>query len=176
MLLGATVVCQCGTGPGVRADYPLQKGDDVAFVYRDGSAVLALRNESAPRVEATGASQGNPMVKVADDDHVKALLSRWSDLGFFNSSVETAHPRAKASLVLVINGRRHAATRMPLAMSSVDQIEKFNSYARAFRTVYDHTQAYQSASVQAGDLYRENQRLIDNAREARTRGTIRSSR
>ena len=158
------------TSAGVQANYPLERGDDVAVVYRDANAVLALHNESAPHAASTvSAGRGQPATKTAADEHIKGLLSRWSDLGFFEAAQANVHPQAKASLTLVINGRRYVCSRPPLAVSSVEDIERFNGYTWAFRTVYDNTQTYQPASLKAGDFYRENQRLLDNAREAKAR-------
>lgn len=169
-VLGAVTLTQCGTGMQVQADYPLQTGDEVALVYQDSGTTLALCNAAGtPRVQRAGA-RGASIIKTASDQNIQVLLSRFEDLGYFSSASESARPNAKASLALVINGRRYVHSRMPLAASSVNDIERFNSYARAFRTVYDHTQAFQAATVKAGDFYRENERLINNAREAKARG------
>ena len=165
LVLTAVALCQCASGPPPGAEYPLQPGDAVAIVYDSGGAVLALQNASSPDSKRAPA-RGQVAAKVTSDAYMKGLLGRWDELGYFDAANTAVHPQAKASLTLVINSQRYACSQLPLAMSSVGEVERFNQFAIAFRTIYDNTQGYQSANLDARDFYLENERLQRNAQKA----------
>lgn len=165
LVLTAVALCQCASGPPAAAEYPLKTGDDVAIVYQGGGAVLALQNESSPAASQAPV-QGEVASKVATDELMKRLLGLLQQQGFFEASGPAEHPQAKASLTLVINSQRYVCSRLPLQMSSVDEVQRFQGYTEVFRAAYDNTEAYRAASLDARDFYRENERLQENAKKA----------
>lgn len=158
LVLTAVALSQCSSGPPVVAEYPLQTGDDVAIVYEGGGAALALQNQSSP---GAGQQPADPRVatKVAPDVLIQRLLGLWQREGYFDAATPAVHPQAKASLVLVVNSKRYVCSRLPLQISSVEEVQRFQGFAEVFRAVYDNTETFQASTLDADDLKRENLQL-----------------
>lgn len=126
---------------------------------------MSLRNDSSLSAEsAYSEPDADPSLKIAPNDDVARLLAGWRALGFFEAAQPVALDQAQATLTVRLNGQVSVLSRLPVAMSNVDDVTRFNNCVDVFRHVYDGVQSYHTnARIQADDFERQNMELLQNA-------------
>ncbi len=152
------------------AESTIQPGDRIEVEYRDGGAVLALRNESFQSPDEVYSKGDSAYLKVATDENINKLILGWTELSFFEVASPTPYPQAKATLSIKMNGETYVRSRLPLEMSSIEDLTQFNNCLTVFRAIYDNTRSYHSAAAISGEeLQRQNEKIQENAKEALSR-------
>jgi len=162
--LALLAMCQCSTSaPQVAVS--LQPGDRLHCVYADDATQLGIRNAAWSPPAAADASSGNSLGnKVASDSDAEKLVAGLAMLGFFDAATAAPMQYAKATLVVELNGREFVRSRLPLHMTTQEDVQQFFNWVAVFRHVYDNTMAFQSSQgIDAHDLKQEQLRLQQNA-------------
>lgn len=151
LLAASSFLGSCGSAPAARIEAEVVYVDHSRAGFRQ-----TLRSESAqPRAEAYQPGQ-DPMLKIAPDAQLRALLEEFRSRGF-EAMARGTLPNARHSLTVVEAG--NARTWSTPAWSSFDReqasaarIEEFVACLTLFQQVYNANTAYHSQGIPRGTV------------------------